>query len=77
MSAKNVASIVVLTRRPGQALMIRDNVEVRLLTPRFPGEVRVGITAPRSVSVVRQEARCRRRLGGSGDAARQGGKGDV
>ena len=47
--------MLVLTRCPGQALMIGDQIELRLLPPRFAGEVRVGITAPRSVHVVREE----------------------
>ncbi|MGO1000774.1 carbon storage regulator [Lysobacter sp. CA196] len=54
--------MLVLTRKPGQALMIGDGVEVRLLTPRFVGEVRIGITAP-GLRIVRAELLCRPRRG--------------
>ena len=55
MNSKELASMLVLTRKLGQALMIGDQIEVRLLPPRFAGEVRVGITAPKTVHVVREE----------------------
>ena len=46
--------MLVLTRRPGQSIMIGDDVVVTVLDVR--GDVvRVGIKAPRSVQVHREE----------------------
>ncbi len=46
--------MLVLTRRPGQSIMIGDDVIVTVLDVR--GDVvRVGIKAPRSVQVHREE----------------------
>jgi carbon storage regulator len=46
--------MLVLTRKPGQSIMIGDGVEVRVLS--VAGEkVRLGITAPRDVSIFRNE----------------------
>jgi carbon storage regulator len=46
--------VLVLTRRPGQSIMIGDDVVVTVLDVR--GDVvRVGIKAPRSVQVHREE----------------------
>jgi carbon storage regulator len=46
--------MLVLTRKPGQSIMIGDGVEVQVLS--VAGEkVRLGITAPRDVSIFRNE----------------------
>ena len=46
--------MLVLTRKTGQSIMIGDGVEVRVLS--VAGEkVRLGITAPRDVSIFRNE----------------------
>ena len=46
--------MLVLTRKPGQSIMIGDGVEVHVLS--VAGEkVRLGITAPREVSIFRNE----------------------
>ena len=46
--------MLVLTRKPGQSIMIGDGIEVQLLS--VAGEkVRLGITAPREVSIFRNE----------------------
>ena len=46
--------MLVLTRRPGESIMIGDDIVVTVLDVR--GEVvRVGIRAPRSVQVHREE----------------------
>jgi carbon storage regulator len=46
--------MLVLTRKPGQSIMIGDGVEVQVLS--VAGEkVRLGITAPRDVSIFRHE----------------------
>lgn len=45
---------LALTRRLGEAIMIGEHIEVRVLTM-HSGVVRIGITAPREVRIVRQE----------------------
>jgi carbon storage regulator len=46
--------MLVLTRKPSQSIMIGDGVEVQVLS--VAGEkVRLGITAPRDVSIFRNE----------------------
>ena len=46
--------MLVLTRKPSQSIMIGDGVEVQVLS--VAGEkVRLGITAPRNVSIFRNE----------------------
>jgi carbon storage regulator len=47
-------AMLVLTRKPGQSIMIGDGVEVQVLS--VAGEkVRLGITAPRDISIFRNE----------------------
>jgi carbon storage regulator len=60
--------MLVLTRKPGQSIMIGDGVEVQVLS--VAGEkVRLGITAPRDVSIFRNEVyeRIETETGGGGD----------
>ena len=46
--------MLVLTRKPGQSIMIGDGIEVRVLST--AGEkVRLGISAPRDVDIFRNE----------------------
>lgn len=46
--------MLVLTRKPDQSIMIGDGVEVQVLS--VAGEkVRLGVTAPREVSIFRNE----------------------
>jgi carbon storage regulator len=46
--------MLVLTRKPGQSIMIGDGIEVQVLS--VAGEkVRLGITAPREVPIFRHE----------------------
>jgi len=46
--------VLVLTRRKGEAIMLGDNVEVRILDV-SRHQVKVGVQAPRSVPVYRKE----------------------
>jgi carbon storage regulator len=46
--------MLVLTRKLGQRLMIGDNVVVTVLSL-HNGQVRLGIEAPRSISIRREE----------------------
>jgi carbon storage regulator len=58
--------MLVLTRKPGQSIMIGDGVEVQVLS--VAGEkVRLGITAPRDVSIFRNEVYDRIESERSGD----------
>jgi len=58
--------MLVLTRKPGQSIMIGDGVEVQVLS--VAGEkVRLGITAPRDVSIFRNEVYERIESENSGD----------
>lgn len=46
--------MLVLTRKPGQSIIIGDGIEVQVLS--VAGEkVRLGITAPRDVDIFRDE----------------------
>ena len=46
--------MLVLTRKPGQSIMIGEGIEVQVLS--VAGEkVRLGITAPREVGIFRNE----------------------
>jgi carbon storage regulator len=48
------AEMLVLTRKPGQSIIIGDGIEVQVLS--VAGEkVRLGITAPRDVDIFRDE----------------------
>ena len=63
--------MLVLTRKPGQSIMIGDGVEVQVLS--VAGEkVRLGITAPRDVSIFRNEVYDRIEHESSGDAVDEG-----
>lgn len=46
--------MLILTRRVGEALKIGDDIEIRVLANRG-NQVRLGITAPKEVSVHREE----------------------
>ncbi|HWI22921.1 MAG TPA: carbon storage regulator CsrA [Baekduia sp.] len=47
-------TVLVLTRKPDQSIMIGDDIEIAVLS--IAGEkIRIGITAPREVPVFRKE----------------------
>ena len=46
--------MLVLTRRPGETLIIRDNIRVTVLDV-SGNQIRLGVTAPREVPVHREE----------------------
>ena len=46
--------MLVLTRRPGESIVIGDNIVVTIIEIKG-GQVRVGVDAPRSVDVYRKE----------------------
>jgi carbon storage regulator len=51
--------MLVLSRRCGQEIVIGNNIHIAVLSM-HGGQVRLGITAPRSVTVDRQEVHNRR-----------------
>ncbi len=46
--------MLILTRRVGETLVIADNIEITVLGVKG-GQVRIGVKAPRSVTVHREE----------------------
>jgi carbon storage regulator len=68
--------VLVLTRRANQSIMIGDDIVVTVLDVRGD-QVRIGIKAPRSVGVHREEVFVAlQRNGRDGDATDQNGSGD-
>jgi carbon storage regulator len=51
--------MLVLTRKPGEAFGIGDNIVVRVLSIR-QGTVRIGVEAPPEIPVVRDDAKDKR-----------------
>lgn len=55
MNLKREIAMLIGTRGPGQAVMIGNQLKVRLLPPRSLDEMRTGITAPIAVNLLRKE----------------------
>ena len=54
VSIQAEGSLLVLTRKPGQSILIGEGIEVQVLS--VSGEkVRLGVTAPRDVAIFRDE----------------------
>jgi carbon storage regulator len=49
--------MLVLTRWPGQSILIGDDIEVIIVEVRDNGRVRIGVDAPRTLQVDRKEIR--------------------
>lgn len=49
--------MLVLTRRPGESIIIGDDIEIMVTDVRGDG-VRIGISAPKNVRVMRKELLC-------------------
>ncbi len=69
--------MLILTRRVGESLMIGDEVTVTVLGVKG-NQVRIGVNAPREVSVHREEIyeRIRKEQQGGGDNAGEEQEGD-
>ena len=46
--------MLILTRKVGQAIIIGENVEIKILEI-VDGQIKLGITAPKNISVLRKE----------------------
>ncbi len=46
--------MLVLTRKPGEGLLIGDDISVKIIEVKGGG-IRIGITAPREMKIYRQE----------------------
>lgn len=46
--------MLVLTRKPGQSILIGDNIEVKIIDVQGD-QVRIGINAPKDTSILRKE----------------------
>jgi len=52
--------MLILTRRPGETLVIREDIRITVLG--FRGmQVRIGVEAPKAISVDREEVRERKK----------------
>lgn len=49
-----VNSMLILNRKPGESIIIDDNIEIRILEI-SDGKLKIGIEAPRNVNIVRKE----------------------
>lgn len=47
--------MLIFTRRVGEAIMIGDDIKIRVCHPRGTAEVRIGIEAPKHIAVHREE----------------------
>lgn len=52
-------SMLILTRKSGETITIGENIEVKVLSIKG-GQVRIGIDAPQSVSITREEVLLKR-----------------
>jgi len=51
---KVVAAVLILNRKAGESIRIGDDIEIKVVSVEG-GQVKVGIDAPRNVSIHRQE----------------------
>lgn len=46
--------MLILTRRPGEAILIGDDIKIHLISMHF-NQARIGIEAPDNVKILREE----------------------
>lgn len=46
--------MLILNRKPGESIILNDNIEVRILEIQ-DGKIKIGIEAPKEVSILRKE----------------------
>ena len=49
-----VNDMLVLNRKPGESIIVGDNIEIKILEIQ-DGKIKIGIEAPREVSILRKE----------------------
>ncbi|KDR94759.1 carbon storage regulator, CsrA [Peptoclostridium litorale DSM 5388] len=54
---KWVSSMLVLSRKKGESVIIDDNIEITVIDVSENGKVKLGINAPKSVSILRKEVK--------------------
>lgn len=52
--------MLVLTRKKGERICIGDDIVVEVIETTGPNTVRIGVTAPQSVSIDREEVKKRK-----------------
>ena len=49
-----VNDMLVLNRKPGESIIVGDNIEIKILEIR-DGKIKIGIEAPKDVGILRKE----------------------
>lgn len=61
--------MLILQRKPGESVLIGDEIEVSVVSVEAGGRVRLAISAPRSMTILRNELR--RAMDANKDAAKE------
>lgn len=61
--------MLILQRKPGESLLIGDEIEVTVVSVEAGGRVRLAINAPRSMTILRNELR--KAMDANQDAAKE------
>ncbi len=61
--------MLILQRKPGESLLIGDEIEVTVVSVEAGGRVRLAINAPRSMTILRNELR--KAMDANRDAAKE------
>jgi len=62
--------VLVLERKPGEVILVGDNIKITVVDIRPGNKVRIGIDAPKDVSIDRLELRMRKEAGDGGSGRR-------
>ena len=54
---KWVSSMLVLSRKKGESIIVDDNIEITVIDVSENGKVKLGINAPKSISILRKEVK--------------------
>lgn len=52
--------MLILTRKRGQRILINDNIVIEVVEVKHGNQVRIGITAPKEVVIIREEIKDQR-----------------
>jgi carbon storage regulator len=64
--------MLCLTRKVGQSIFIGDNIAIKVLRVEVDGVVRIGITAPKTLAVDREEVAYMKAMHPAGKPGRNG-----